>query len=84
MPDIGMAGFGNTEMADFDKGSSAMDITNAPHTKQTYGLSGLSSPATKKGRLGVINWKGNDTLMVGGAFFVAGLLSKMMFDRFVK
>ena len=83
LPDVGISGLGNTEMVDFPKSSSAMDITNEPHTKQTFGLSGLSSPA-KKSRLGVINWKKSDTLMVGGAFFAAGLLSKILFDRYIK
>ena len=90
-PNPKMKNFGNTEMADFKKDESAMNLVNSPGTKSTFNLGSAPTPvvskpkkAPKKGRLGDINWNSSDTLMVGGAFFIAGVMSSVLFNRYYK
>ena len=88
-PNPKMKNFGNTEMAEFKKDATAMNLVNSPGTKSAFGIGSAptpiaSAPKWTKGKLGDVNWKSSDTLMVGGAFFAAGLLAKVLFDRYYK
>lgn len=90
-PNPKMKQFGNTEMANFKTDQSAMDIVNSAQSKRDFNLGSAPSPvvpgtpkrASNK-KLGDIRWKSSETLYVGGAFFVAGLAAKVLFDRYYK
>ena len=87
-PNPKMKQFGNTEMAEFKKGTSAMDAVNDPYTQQTFNLGSNPTPAgiasPKKPILGAIDWKSSETLLVGGAFFGMGILASVLFSRYYK
>jgi hypothetical protein len=90
-PNPKMKNFGNTEMMSFKTDDSAMDLVNSPGTKRDFGLGSASIPVQqprgktpKQGRLGLIQWKSSETLLVGAGFFSLGLLSKVLFDRYYK
>ena len=85
-----MRNFGNTEMAEFKKDESALNLVNSTPTRAAFGIGSAPSPIgttpkPTKGILGAINWRrSSETLMVGGAFFVSGFMVKVLFDRYVK
>lgn len=90
-PNPKMKQFGNTEMANFKTDESAMNIVNSAQTKRDFNLGSAPSPVVpgtpkraNKNKLGDIRWKSSETLYVGGAFFVAGLAAKVLFDRYYK
>jgi hypothetical protein len=85
-----MKNFGNTEMASFKKDTSAINIVNSTPTKAAFNLGnppptpiGQTQPQRKK-ILGDIQWRSNETLMVGGSFFIAGVMAVVLFNRYYK